>query len=254
MKHQARKRFGQNFLTDQHIIDQIIDQINPQPTQHIVEIGPGLGALTLPLLARCQSLHVIEIDRDLIQKLTAQQLPGLHIHEADVLTVNWQQFANGNKLRVVGNLPYNVGTPLMLELLQAAEHVEDIHVMLQKEVVERMVATVGTRAFGRFSVMMQSSFNMQTLLHVPPSAFSPAPKVHSAIVRLQVLDSRPDSRTIERLSQATRVAFANKRKTLRNNLKDYITMERLQSAGIDPSARAETLSLQQFLQLAEMLP
>lgn len=254
MNHQPRKRFGQNFLNDSHVIDRIVDSINPTANQPVVEVGPGLGALTLPLLERLQTLQVIEIDRDLIAKLQARNLDKLVIHESDVLKIDWAILANGQQLRVVGNLPYNIGTPLLLTLLESREHVADVHVMLQKEVVDRLCATTGTRAFGRLSVLMQSCFNIQALFEVPPSAFTPPPKVHSAVVRLTPLASTPSANTITKLSLATRMAFANKRKTMRNNMKETLTAEALSNAGIDPQARAETLTLDQFLLLAEMLP
>lgn len=254
MNHQPRKRFGQNFLNDSHVIDRIVDAINPSSAQPVVEVGPGLGALTFPLLDRLQTLQVIEIDRDLIAKLKARNLDKLVIHESDVLKVDWATIANGQQLRVVGNLPYNIGTPLLLNLLDSREHVFDIHAMLQKEVVDRLCAKTGTRAYGRLSVLMQSCFEIQDLFEVPPSAFTPPPKVQSSVVRLKPLANTPSSDTVTKLSQATRLAFANKRKTMRNNMKEILSAEKLSAAGIDPQARAETLSLEQFLLLAEMLP
>jgi len=254
LNHQPRKRFGQNFLNDQLIINQIIDCINPQPDQMLVEVGPGLAALTLPLLERVNALQVIEIDRDLIAKLEQRNNPKLTIHEADVLTVDWPALAQGSKLRIVGNLPYNIGTPLLLNLLDARAHIADIHVMLQKEVVDRLCASVGSRAYGRLSVLMQSCFNMQELLVVPPTAFTPAPKVQSAVVRVTPLASSPDEDIIKKLSVATRLAFAKKRKTLRNNMKEVLSEARLIEAGLNPQARAETMNLDQFLLLAKMLP
>jgi len=254
LKHQPRKRFGQNFLHDNVVIDRIIDAINPLDDQSIVEVGPGLGALTLPLLKRTQSLQVIEIDRDLVAKLHARNIDQLTIHEADVLSVDWATIALRQPVRVVGNLPYNIGTPLLLQLLLQREHLVDIHVMLQKEVIDRLSAKVGTRAYGRLSVLMQSCFDIQALFEVPPEAFTPPPKVTSAVVRLRPLAASPDNDTVERLSQATRIAFAAKRKTLRNNLKTMVSAEQLIDAGLDPQARAETLTLDQFLLLAKMLP
>jgi len=254
LKHQPRKRFGQNFLHDNVVIDRIIDAINPLDDHSIVEVGPGLGALTFPLLKRTQALQIIEIDRDLIAKLHARNIDKLIIHEADVLSVDWATIALRQPVRVVGNLPYNIGTPLLLKLLLQREHLVDIHVMLQKEVIDRLSAKVGTRAYGRFSVLMQSCFDIQALFEVPPEAFTPPPKVTSAVVRLRPLAASPDNDTIERLSQATRIAFAAKRKTLRNNLKTIVSAEQLIDAGLDPQARAETLTLDQFLLLAKMLP
>jgi len=220
LNHQPRKRFGQNFLNDHVVIDRIVEFINPQPSQTVIEVGPGLAALTLPLLERVDALQVIEIDRDLIAKLHNRNNPKLTIHEADVLTVDWSGIAQGKLMRIVGNLPYNIGTPLLLNLLEARAHVADIHVMLQKEVVDRLSASVGSRAYGRLSVLMQSCFNIQELMVVPPDAFTPPPKVQSAVVRLTPLPSSPDSETILKLSMATRLAFAKKRKTLRGKLVD----------------------------------
>ena len=253
MNHQPRKRFGQNFLNDPLVIERIVDLINPENEQTVVEVGPGLGALTLPLLERIESLQVIEIDRDLIVKLEARNLEKLTIHESDVLKVDWASLANGQQLRIVGNLPYNIGTALLLNLLHARKHVLDVNVMLQKEVVDRLCAQTGTRAYGRLSVLMQSCFEIQPLFDVPPSAFTPAPKVQSAVVRLKPLASSPDAETVEKLSRATRMAFANKRKTLRNNMKETLTAQALIDAGLDPQTRAETLNLDQFLLLAKML-
>ncbi len=254
MNHQPRKRFGQNFLNDAQVISRIIESINPGTAQNMVEVGPGLGALTLPLLERVSELQVIEIDRDLIAKLQQRQLTNLVIHERDVLTVDWSSLAAEQHVRVVGNLPYNIGTPLLLKLLDAREHVQDVHVMLQKEVVDRLCAQTGTRAYGRLSVLMQSCFDIQALFDVPPEAFTPPPKVQSAVVRLTPLTQSPNAELIEKLSQATRLAFGNKRKTLRNNLKKTLSAESLSAAGIDPQARAETLTLEQFLLIAKMLP
>lgn len=254
MNHQPRKRFGQNFLHDQLVIERIVDLLNPASEEPVVEVGPGLGALTMPLLARLNKLQVIEIDRDLIAKLAARNLDNLIIHESDVLKVDWASIANGQRLRIVGNLPYNIGTPLLLNLLDAREHILDVSVMLQKEVVDRLSAQTGTRAYGRLSVLMQSCFEVQTLFEVPPTAFTPAPKVQSAVVRLKPLANGLDAATAQKLSQATRMAFASKRKTLRNNMKETLSEQQLVDAGINPQARAETLNLDQFLLLAEMLP
>jgi len=253
LNHQPRKRFGQNFLQDQALIERIIAHINPKSDDHVIEVGPGLGAITFPLLDRLQQLHVIEIDRDLVARLQQKSLPNLTVHETDVLKVNWQQLANSKPIRVVGNLPYNIGTPLLLNLLDERAHICDIHAMLQKEVVDRLSASSGTRAFGRLSVMMQSCFEIESLIDVPPESFNPPPKVQSAVVRLIPKPDAPDAQIISKLSDATRLAFANKRKTLRNNLKSILSTEQLQNAGLDPQARAETLSLEQFLLLAKML-
>jgi len=254
LKHQPRKRFGQNFLNDAQVIDRIVDAIGPARNDPLLEVGPGLGAITLPLLARVDTLQVVEIDRDLIARLQAMKLDSLSIHEADVLTVNWGELAQGRQLRIVGNLPYNIGTPLLLNLLQERAHLKDVHAMLQKEVVDRLSASVGTRAFGRLSVLMQSCFHIEHLFDVPPSAFSPPPKVQSAVVRLTPLNESPNEAALAKLTLATRMAFANKRKTLRNNFKNTLSADQLQAAGLNPQARAETLTLDDFMLLAEMLP
>lgn len=253
MQHRARKRFGQNFLIDTSIIERIVGTLRPEPQDNVVEVGPGLGALTEPLLQRLQTLQVVEIDRDLIAKLAARQQPGLIIHQGDVLDIDWRALHGGKTLRVVGNLPYNIGTPLLLKLLDVHPLIKDIHVMLQKEVVDRLTAKAGTRAYGRLSVIMQSVFKVQALFPVPASAFQPAPKVESAIVRLTTLDNTPSAQATSALQLATRLAFANKRKTLRNNLKGHIDDAAMESIGINPQARAETLSLEAFQALAKHL-
>ena len=219
----------------------------------VVEVGPGLGALTLPLLAQLEKLHVIEIDRDLIQRLETQQLENLTIQSADVLKVDFEQIAAGKPLRIVGNLPYNIGTPLLIRLLDIHPVLKDVHVMLQKEVVDRLDAQPNTRAFGRISVLMQSVFNIQPLFKVPPRSFDPAPKVESAVVRLTPLENALGRDEIKALENCTRIAFANKRKTLRNNLKGHLDDASLEKLGINPQARAETLELTAFHCLAKHL-
>ncbi len=253
MKHQARKRFGQNFLQDRQLIDQIISRINPQQSDAMIEIGPGLGALTEPLLARVSTLTVIEIDRDLVARLHNRTEQNLTIIEADALTVDWQELAAGRKLRIVGNLPYNIGTPLLLKLAKQADAVSDIHAMLQKEVVDRITAPSGSRAFGRLSVMMQACFDAHVLLDVPPEAFDPAPKVQSAVLRLSPLAKQPSQSQLASLETIARLAFANKRKTLRNNLKNYLSEAQIEQLEINPGARAETLSVPQFFALSRLL-
>jgi len=181
-EHRARKRFGQNFLVQPNIINAIVQAVNPTAGDTVIEIGPGLGALTLPLLAAAGQLHVIEIDHDLAAKLRERNEIGLHVHEMDVLQTDITQLTGANtQLRVVGNLPYNISTPLLLKLAASHAALLDLHVMLQKEVVDRMTARSGTRTFGRLSVIMQSVFNIEDILAVPPSAFNPAPKVHAAM-------------------------------------------------------------------------
>ena len=253
MKHQARKRFGQNFLQDEAIVSRMISAMRLNPDDPVIEVGPGLGALTLPLLAELEHLRVVEIDRDLIARLRQRNLTNLSITEGDVLNIDWQSMAGEQKLRVVGNLPYNIGTPLLLHLLNAHPSIKDVHVMLQKEVVDRLHAVTGSRAYGRLSVLMQSVFNISPLFTVPPEAFSPVPAVDSAVVRLTTRPDALDSKSLEKLQAATRIAFASKRKTLRNNLKGYLDEDQLHAINIDPRARAETLSLDDFCRLAGRL-
>lgn len=227
--------------------------LKPAAADSVVEVGPGLGALTLPLLEQLDTLTVVEIDRDLIAGLHAQELRNLVIHEGDVLAVDWQAMAGGRDLRVVGNLPYNIGTPLLLKLMMVHPIIRDAHVMLQKEVVDRLHANSGTRAYGRLSVLMQSVFTITPLFTVPATAFHPVPKVESAVVRLK---TRPDALAVdalEALQRVTRLAFANKRKTLRNNFKGHLNEEQLLALDIDPNARAETLSLEAFQRLSDAL-
>lgn len=256
--HKARKRFGQNFLHDNAIIDRIIASIAPKPDQHLVEVGPGRGALTEPLLAATGGeLDVIELDRDLIPILRTQffQAPNLRIHEADALSFDYHQLAtDGRPLRLVGNLPYNISTPLMFHLLDYSEHVKDMHFMLQKEVVQRLCAAPGDSAYGRLGIMMQYRCEARYLFTVPPGAFSPAPKVESAIVRLTPR-ARIDhpARDPQVLSLVVRTAFNQRRKTLRNNLKPLIEAERLEALGISPSERAENLSIVDFVNIANAL-
>lgn len=259
--HRARKRFGQNFLQDSAIVERLLTAMRLNERDHVVEVGPGLGALTLPLLARLQRLTVVEIDRDLIAALKARQLDELLIIEGDVLQVDFSQLAStlsepspaAHSLRVVGNLPYNIGTPLLIHLLDFHARLRDVHVMLQKEVVDRLHASPGTRAFGRLSVLMQSVFDVSPLFTVPPEAFSPAPKVQSAVVRLKPRADAPDDSFIMALQACTRLAFASKRKTLRNNFKGHLDDQALVELHIDPQARAETLDLQAFHRLAKRL-
>ncbi len=251
--HKARKRFGQNFLQDTQIIDRMINALRLDPRDPVVEVGPGLGALTQPLIDQLDELHVVEIDRDLIEKLERRQLPGLHIHGADVLKFDFRALTNDKSLRVVGNLPYNIGTPLLLRLLDCQDILRDVHVMLQKEVVDRLAAQPNTRAFGRLSVLMQSVFAIEPLFTVPAEAFSPAPKVQSSVVRLTPLAEPASADLIEALQVCTRIAFSAKRKTLRNNLKGHMNDDALAKIGIDPQARAETLDLPAFHRLAKLL-
>lgn len=252
MSHRPRKRFGQNFLKDPLVVDRLLSALRLTAGDTVVEVGPGLGALTLPLLEQLEELTVIEIDRDLIAKLQARNLAGLTVLEGDVLNTDFTQLS-AEPLRIVGNLPYNIGTPLLLRLLEVHSHLRDIHVMLQKEVVDRLHATVGNRAYGRLGVLMQSTFDIRPLFTVPPDAFDPPPKVQSAMVRLEPLPTAPSASSRKALENATRIAFANKRKTLRNNLREHLTTTDLEALDINPQARAETLDAEAFQRLATAL-
>ena len=252
--HRARKRFGQNFLRDDGVINRIISAIHPLPDQHIVEIGPGQGALTGLLTASGCQIDVIELDRDLVPSLIAShgQSPRFKLHSADALKFDYGQLASGpGSLRIVGNLPYNISTPLIFKLLENAHIIHDMHFMLQLEVVNRLAASPGNKNWGRLGIMAQYHCQIESLFEVPPTAFSPAPKVQSAIVRLQPRAESPwpacDETVLRRLVQA---AFAQRRKTLRNNLKGILDGDALEELGIDPGARSETLELRQFIAMA----
>ena len=255
--HKARKRFGQNFLHDQQVIDRIIAAINPKPEQHLVEIGPGQGALTEQLLASTDNrLDAIELDRDLIPILRVKffQASALTIHEADALKFDFSSLYPGESLRIVGNLPYNISTPLLFHLLEFTHHITDMHFMLQKEVVERICAEPGNSAYGRLSVMMQYFCATEYLFTVKPGAFNPAPKVDSAIIRLVPRgDHELTARNFKVLENTVRISFSQRRKTLRNNLKPLLTAEQIEAAGIDPSIRPERLSVADFVNLANQL-
>jgi len=256
--HKARKRFGQHFLVDHTLIAQLLQHVNLHATDACVEIGPGLGALTTPLLQQLDRLLVIELDRDLVTRLEARQHPALTVVQGDALKVDLNTMFDQHapvetRWRIIGNLPYNVGTPLLLQWLELHHRVRDIHVMLQAEVVNRMAAAPGSRAYGRLSVMLQSTYHIQPLMVVPPSAFDPPPKVDSAIVRLVPRKDPVDCKTRHALATATRLAFANKRKTLRNNLKGYLESDMIFALDIDPGCRAEVLDQDQFIALAKSL-
>ena len=247
--HTARKRFGQHFLTDDSIIDGIVRAINPKPGDAVVEIGPGLGALTGPLRERCETLTVIELERNLAARLRKQ--PGLTVVEADVLKVDFNALAAtaGQKLRVVGNLPYNISTPILFHLLGACAQVQDQHFMLQKEVVDRMAAAPGSKDFGRLSVMLQWRYDIDNVLDVPPEAFDPPPRVNSAVVRMQPLPA-DDSIDAERLSALVAVAFSQRRKILRHTLGRWIEEQGLQ-VNFDLQRRAEEVPVAEYLALAK---
>ena len=251
--HTARKRFGQNFLQDSRIIADIVQAVRPQPADIVVEIGPGLGAITEPLAAKLDCLHVCEIDRDIIGYLKTRPYAGkLVIHEGDVLQFDFASVPGRKK--IVGNLPYNISTPLLFHLSCYADEVEDMHFMLQKEVVERMVAEPGSNDFGRLSVMLQYFFEMEKLLDVPPEAFSPAPKVDSAVVRLIPAKHRiGQAQDFEQFAALVKQAFHQRRKTIRNNLKDLADDNDLQAAGISPQERAEHIAPEKYVALTNLL-
>ncbi|SFF38818.1 dimethyladenosine transferase [Fontimonas thermophila] len=254
--HVAKRRFGQHFLHDPGVIERILRALDPQPDEAIVEIGPGLGALTIPLLQRLGRLTVVEIDRDVIPLLRSRcnNHPGLHVIEADALTVDYRALAPpGTRIRLVGNLPYNISTPLLFHLLGQSEAITDMHFMLQKEVVDRMAAAPGDPAYGRLSVALTARCAVSSLFHVGPGAFRPPPKVDSAVVRLR---PRTPDFTVCDLPLFDRVvasAFGQRRKTLANALKGLADARTIARAGIDPRARAETLHARDFARLANLL-
>jgi 16S rRNA (adenine1518-N6/adenine1519-N6)-dimethyltransferase len=253
MKHLAKKRFGQNFLTDKAIINSLVEAISPQPDDLMVEIGPGLGALTQPLLAKLDHLHVVEIDRDIIQWM--QNFYPKHkicIHNSDVLKFDFTQI--GQHIRIVGNLPYNISSPILFHLLENTKQIIDMHFMLQKEVVERMVALPSTSEYGRLSVMLQYRLKMEYLLTVPPEAFEPAPKVESAFVRCIPHQTLPHTAKNEALfAKVVLAAFGQRRKTLRNTLKGLLGDDGFTQLNIDSQLRAENLSVSQFVAIANFL-
>lgn len=253
MKHIPRKRFGQNFLTDQNVLHDIIRVIAPAASDTMVEIGPGQGAMTALLLPYLSQLHVVEIDRDLVAMLQKKISPDkLILHAGDALQFDFGslQPAQG-KLRIVGNLPYNISSPLLFHLARYAPLVEDQHFMLQKEVVQRMVAPPGGKDYGRLSVMLQWRYQMEMLFIVPPQAFDPPPKVDSAIVRMRPLAS-PMACEQAKLEQVVTQAFSQRRKVIRNSLGGLFTEAQLISAGIDPQARPETIALEQYVALTHI--
>ena len=251
MKHQARKRFGQHFLSDVSVLDAIVDLVDPRPGQALVEIGPGLGALTWPLLQRCLALTVIELDRDLAARLRLRD--GLEVIEADVLTVDFAALARraGQPLRLVGNLPYNISTPILFHLLDSAAVVADQHFMLQKEVAQRMAAAPGGKDYGRLSVMLQWRYRIHTVLDVPPQAFEPPPKVDSAVVRMRPLPlASPLPPPL--LGELVAVAFSQRRKLLRHTLGRWLDSRQF-GGDFDLQRRAEEVPVAQYVALAERL-
>jgi len=249
----ARKRFGQHFLTDRHYLGRIVEAIAPRASDHMVEIGPGTGLLTDELAKRVDRLDVVEIDRDLAHALRERFDPArVAVHEADALEFDFASLPA--PLRVVGNLPYNVSTPILFRMAENADRLADCVFMLQKEVVERMVGEPGSPEYGRLSVMLQYRFAMATALRVPPGAFTPPPKVDSAVVRMQPLDARRiQARDAGRFSEVVAAAFGQRRKTLRNALRALAGDDAFARADIDPQRRGETLSVAEFVRLADAL-
>lgn len=249
MKHIARKRFGQHFLSDGGIIDAIVDAIHPQGGQAMVEIGPGLAALTQPLVERLGHLTVIELDRDLAVRLRLHKQ--LSVVESDVLKVNFTELAKAQKIRVVGNLPYNISTPILFHLLNHVAVIEDQHFMLQKEVIDRMVASPATSDYGRLSVMLQWRYDMENILFVPPESFDPPPRVDSAVVRM-IPRASPAAVDFQLLEKMVQVAFSQRRKLLRHTLGAWLT-ERNFAGTFDVQRRAEEVPVQEYLDLALQL-
>ncbi|MBC8008381.1 MAG: 16S rRNA (adenine(1518)-N(6)/adenine(1519)-N(6))-dimethyltransferase RsmA [Prolixibacteraceae bacterium] len=251
--HKPRKRFGQNFLEDRRVVEHIVASIRPQSGDRFVEIGPGLGALTSPLLKGLSHLDVIEIDRDIVAELRARHgTDRLTIHEGDALEFDFA--AIGRDLRVVGNLPYNISTAMLFHLTDHVNAVHDAHFMLQREVVERMSAQPGTSSYGRLSVMLQYRWSIESLFDVAPSAFRPSPKVWSSVVRMIPYRILPYVANDEQLfADLVMRAFGQRRKTLRNTLRDKLTASDFEQLGIDPVARGETLGVADFVRIANLI-
>lgn len=258
MAHRPRKRFGQNFLHDPGVIQRIVNAINPRPGDHLVEIGPGQGALTTQLLPLIDSMDAVELDRDLIEPLQGKCAPlgQLRLHAADALKFDYCQLCEpaDQKLRIVGNLPYNISSPLLFHLMEQRQCITDMHFMLQKEVVQRITAPPGNGHYGRLSIMLQYYCEAEMLFTVAPGAFFPPPKVDSAVFRLTPHKTPPVlAHNEELLSRIVSMSFSQRRKTIRNNLKVIINEDVLRELGIDPGLRPERLELHQYVQLANWL-
>lgn len=255
--HRARKRFGQNFLHDDRIIDSIVSAIGPKPGDHLVEIGPGLGAITEPVAALTDHLTVVELDKDLAERLTHHPFlgPKLTIHQGDATKFDFATLVpEGGKLKVFGNLPYNVSTPLLFHLFEFAEHIEHMHFMLQKEVVNRMVASPNCKAYGRLSVMTQYYCQAIPVIEVPPHCFKPAPKVDSAVVRLIPKPKEQlTAKSTKVLNTVCLEAFNQRRKTIRNSLGNLLSADEMQLLGLDITLRAENLSLETYIKIANWI-
>ncbi len=256
--YRTKKRFGQHFLHDSSIIERMISAINPRMDDQFVEIGPGLGALTFPLLKYINALDVVEIDRDVIARLTLKKQRGkleqLTIHSCDALKMDFTALPkHASKLRVVGNLPYNISTPLIFHLLESAHIIQDMHFMLQNEVVQRITAEPNSKTYGRLSIMVQYYCDTEYLFFVPPGAFSPPPKVDSAILRLTPWQQRPYKANDEKhFARLVTQAFSTRRKTLRNTLKKMLSTEQIESIGINPGLRPENISVSEYVSLSNL--
>ncbi|RMG35581.1 MAG: 16S rRNA (adenine(1518)-N(6)/adenine(1519)-N(6))-dimethyltransferase RsmA [Gammaproteobacteria bacterium] len=254
MHHRPKKRFGQNFLHDPVVIGKIVKVIAAKPGDHLVEIGPGQAALTIPLLQAVGEMDAIEIDRDLAPLIQDACAPHgiLHLHNVDALTFDIHELRRDQRpLRIVGNLPYNISTPILFHLLDYRDDIQDMHFMLQKEVVERMAADPGSKTYGRLSVMLQAYCKVERLFDIGPGAFKPAPKVDSSIVRLTPLPEKVVGiADPQAFAELVRRAFSQRRKTLRNNLKGMLSGEQIKALGVDPGVRPETLDVSAFKRLA----
>ena len=253
MKHVAKKKFGQNFLKDSSIIHAIIQSIQPLQDDLLVEIGPGLGALTKPLLEKTKHLFAIELDRDIVNWMQNQYSENnITIFNEDILNFNFHQF--DKKIRIVGNLPYNISTPVLFKCIENIVIIKDLHFMLQKEVVDRMIATPSSSDYGRLSVMLQYYFSMEHLVHVPKEAFDPEPKVESSFVRLIPYEQYPFiANNINQFGKIVKEAFSQRRKTIRNTLKSLINENDFEKIGINPQLRAENLSVSDFVKISNYL-
>ena len=255
-QHKARKRFGQNFLIDQQVIDQIVAAINPSSNDNLIEIGPGMAAITEHLVKLCPSMTLVELDRDLIEFLKRKLIdyPSVSIINGDALKTNFGEFYQGEKLRLVGNLPYNISTPLLFHLLDTKEYIRDMHFMLQREVVDRLSASPGEKSYGRLSVMIQYYCRVMPLIPVPPSSFKPAPKVQSAVVRLTPYDEPPHkAENPELLSKIVSLCFQQRRKTLKNCLNSYAQYILSDTNTVDLTKRPEQLSVAEFVDLSNCI-
>jgi 16S rRNA (adenine1518-N6/adenine1519-N6)-dimethyltransferase len=253
MKHIAKKKFGQNFLKDAAIIHSIIQSINPLPNDLLIEIGPGLGALTKPLLEKTNRLLAIELDRDIVSWMENQySKKNITIFNEDVLNFNFNQF--DQKIRIVGNLPYNISTPILFKCIDNILNIKDLHFMLQKEVVDRMIAIPSSPEYGRLSVMLQYYFAMEHLVDVPKASFEPEPKVESSFVRLIPYEQYPFiANNLEQFARIVKEAFSQRRKTIRNTLKSFISENDFEKIGINPQLRAENLSVSDFVKISNYL-